>query len=75
MARNCQRVWAQGVKDIAERLTDYIPNVEEREKFGESVKNDMLNSDYHLYCMMYKHIHTSFTCRYLVTARKPSVEC
>ena len=73
VARTCQRVWAQGLRDLAGQLNQYFPNDEEREEFGEAVKNDVLNSNHHLYCMLYKHIDTLLTSRYLVTARKPGV--
>lgn len=73
VGRTCQRVWAQGMKDISQQFTQYISDEEERVEFGEAVKNDVLNSDYHLYCLLYKHIHTSLIYRYVVTARKPSL--
>lgn len=74
IARTCQSVWAQGLKDLAEQLNQYFPNDEEREEFGEGVKNEIMNSNYHLYCMLYKYIRTLVIVRYLVIGRKPDLE-
>jgi len=63
IGRLCRKVWSVGLSDLAESLTRFIPNDEERSDFAEGVKADILNSDYNLYCLLY-----------LITARKPGVK-
>jgi hypothetical protein len=74
VARTCQRVWAQGLKDLSEQLNQYFPNDEERAEFGEDVENNILNSDFHLYCLLYSYTDMSLTSRYVVTGRKPDIK-
>lgn len=52
IGRLCRKVWSEGTKDFAEQLDRHIPNDEERAVFAEAVRNDILNSDYHLYCLL-----------------------
>jgi hypothetical protein len=54
IGRISRKAWSEGTKALVELLTRYIPNDEERADFGEAVSNDIHNSDYHLYCLLYR---------------------
>ena len=48
------KVWGDTLLLLADTMTDYYPNDNEREEFGKRVVKDLENPDYHLYSPMYE---------------------
>jgi len=46
------KVWGDTLLLLADTMTDYYPNDNEREEFGKRVVKDLENPDYHLYSPM-----------------------
>ena len=46
-------VCAEAMESAVWQLKRFFPNEEERSKFADTVKQDLENPTYHLYCHMY----------------------
>jgi hypothetical protein len=52
-ARASAKIWCLAMEALAEQMTRYIPNDEQRSEFVDGVKDDVQNKEYQLYCNMY----------------------